>query len=150
MSPIDGCLPCMLEDAPADAVVFRDETWSCEVSPGYEVPGWYILRLRRHADGWAALRPAELTGFGERSQRLSAAIQQALDVSHVYFMQFGENFPHFHFLIVARGADIPPELRGGNILALRQTRRDMSNALAVVPALRASLHTDPSIKRPTP
>lgn len=147
MSPVPGCLPCQLEDSADDVVVFRDETWSCEVAPGYEVPGWYFLRLRRHADGWAALAPSELTGFGERCQRLSLAIQHALGVNHVYFMQFGENYPHFHFLVAARAVDTPPELRGGNILALRETHRDMAAALAALPALRAALHTESSNER---
>lgn len=142
MSSHDDCLPCQLEDSPEHAVVFRDQTWSCEVAPGYEVLGWYILRVRRHADGWAALDPTELAGFGDRCQRLSSAIQLAMGVSHVYFMQFGENYPHFHFLVTARGVDSPPELRGGNILTLRETHRDMAGALAALPALRAAFKAD--------
>ena len=142
MTALVGCLPCELESAPADAVVFRDETWSCEVAPGYEVPGWYFLRVRRHAEGWQELSAAELTGFGECCRRLSRAIQLAQKVSHVYFMSFGENYPHFHFLVTARGAAIPPELRGGNILGLRETHRDRPAALAAVPALWAALSTE--------
>ena len=141
------CLPCELEAAPADAVVFRDETWSCEVAPGYEVPGWYFLRVRRHAEGWQGLNAAEITGFGACCRRLSRAIQLAQGVGHVYFMSFGENYPHFHFLVTARGAAIPPELRGGNILGLRETHRDLPAALAAVPALWAALDA-PSADQP--
>lgn len=138
MTPVVGCLPCDLEDSATEAVVFRDDTWSCEVAPGYEVPGWYILRLRRHAEGWEGLLPDELAGFGGRCAHLSSAIRGVLDASHVYFMSFGENYPHFHFLVTARGVDTPPDLRGGNILKLRETNRDMARALAVVPALRVA------------
>ncbi len=144
MTAPGGCLPCELESAPADAVVLRDETWSCEVAPGYDVPGWYILRVRRHAEGWQELSADELAGFGECCRRLSGAIQLAQDVSHVYFMSFGENYPHFHFLLTARGAALPPELRGGNILGLRETHRDLPAALAAVPALWAALDAGPS------
>ncbi len=134
-----GCLPCELEHSDDNAVVFRDETWSCEVAPGYEVPGWYILRVRRHAEGWEGLLPAELAGFGSRCQLLSSAIKDALAASHVYFMNFGENYPHLHFLVTARHADTPPDRRGGNILTLRETHRDMARALAVLPAMRVAL-----------
>lgn len=143
MTAVAGCLPCELEDSADRAVVFRDETWSCEVAPGYDVPGWYILRLRRHAEGWEELVPAELEGFGARCEHLSSAIKHALGASHVYFMSFGENYPHFHFLVTARGVDTPPELRGGNILKLRETHRDMASALAVLPALRAAPEAHP-------
>jgi diadenosine tetraphosphate (Ap4A) HIT family hydrolase len=131
-------------------VVFRDETWSCEVALGYEVPGWYIFRLRRHAEGWAALALTELAEFGERCQRLSSAMQRAPGVNHVYFMQFGENYPHFHFLVAARGVDLPPELRGGNILSLRESHRDTVDAIAPVPGLRAVLAADPTHERTGP
>lgn len=139
MTGVAGCLPCELEDSNPDAVVFRDENWSCEVASGYDVPGWYILRIRRHAEGWEALTPTELSGFGPRCEHLSSAIKDALGASHVYFMSFGENYPHFHFLLTKRDADSPPDRRGGNILTLRETHRNMASALAVLPALRAAL-----------
>lgn len=139
MTGVAGCLPCELEDSADDAIVFRDETWSCEVAAGYDVPGWYILRVRRHAEGWEGLLPAELAGFGAHCEQLSSAIKDALGASHVYFMSFGENYPHFHFLVTARDADTPPDRRGGNILTLRETHRDMANALAALPALRVAL-----------
>ncbi|MEJ7648273.1 MAG: hypothetical protein WKF57_04355 [Nakamurella sp.] len=143
MTEVAECLPCELGRASADAVVFRDDTWSCEVAPGYDVPGWYILRLRRHAEGWGELAGRELAEFGARSAQLSTAITQALGATHVYFMSFGENYPHFHFLVTARGADTPAEMRGANTLKLRETHRDMAGALALVPVVRAALHLSP-------
>jgi len=41
------------------AVVFRDELWAAEVAPGYEVPGWFFLRVRRHAERLTGLDDAE-------------------------------------------------------------------------------------------
>lgn len=149
MTGMAGCLPCELEDSTDDAVVFRDETWSCEVAAGYDVPGWYILRLRRHAEGWEGLVPAELAGFGVRCEQLSSAIKDALDASHVYFMSFGENYPHFHFLVTARNAATPPDRRGGNILTLRDTHLDMAASLAVLPALRVALEARAGQERST-
>lgn len=151
-TPVAGCLQCELEESGQNAIVFRDQSWSCEVAPGYEVPGWYILRIRRHAEGWEGLDPTELAGFGARCEQLSWAIRDALGASHVYFMSFGENYPHFHFLVTARDANTPPDRRGGNILGLRETHRDMAGALAAVPALQFALasRADPESDTPPP
>jgi len=130
------CLICQLDAAPDEAVVFRDEAWACEVAPGYEVPGWYFLRLRRHALGWAELGQPELTAFGPVVQDLMGALEQAFDAPARYLMTFGEAYPHFHAVITVRTDDVPPESRSGNILALRASRADRDAALGCVPAVR--------------
>ena len=133
------CLICHLEQAPDEAIVFRDENWACEVAPGYEVPGWYFLRLRRHALGWSQLRPPELAAFGPVAKDLMGALEQAFDAPARYLMTFGEAYPHFHAVVTVRTKDIPPELRSGNILALRPSLLDRDAAVARVPTVRAAL-----------
>ena len=133
------CLICHLEDAPDDAVVFRDEQWACEVAPGYEVPGWYFLRARRHALGWSELDHDELTGFGPVVQQLMGALQQAFDAPARYLMTFGEAYPHFHCIVTVRGDEVPADRRSGSILGLLRTDVDRPAALERVPALRAAL-----------
>jgi diadenosine tetraphosphate (Ap4A) HIT family hydrolase len=133
------CLICHLDRAPDQTVVFRDDDWACEVAPGYEVPGWYFLRLRRHALGWAELEQQELTAFGPLVQELMTALEVAFDAPARYLMTFGEAYPHFHAVITVRTDDIPPESRSGNILALRESRTDRDAAVARVPAVRAAL-----------
>lgn len=133
------CLPCDLEAAESSAIVYRDDNWSCEVAEGYDVPGWFILRLRRHAEGWGGPTAEELAGFGPVSQKLAAAIQSATGASGVYFMSFGENYPHFHFLVIARDAELPVESRGAAILGLRATARDLDESLAVGARVRDAL-----------
>jgi diadenosine tetraphosphate (Ap4A) HIT family hydrolase len=133
------CLICQLEAAPDEAVVLRDADWACEVAPGFEVPGWYFLRLRRHALGWAELTGPELTGFGPVVAELMGALEQAFDAPARYLMTFGEAYPHFHAVITVRTDDIPPASRSGNILALRGARLDRGAALARVPAVRTAL-----------
>ena len=125
------CLPCDLEAAEPSAIIYRDDTWSCEIAEGYDVPGWFILRLRRHAEGWAGPTVEELSGFGPVSQKVAAAIQEATGATGTYFMSFGENYPHFHFLVIARDAGLPPESRGAAILDLRAERRDLEASLVV-------------------
>lgn len=133
---MNGCLPCDLEHAAAEAIVFRDDAWSCEVADGYDVPGWYILRLRRHAEGWSGPTAAELADFGPLSQRLAAAIQVATEAPNAYFMSFGENYRHFHFLVTVRPVELAPEHRGAGILALRDGYRDLDASLAVASRVR--------------
>ena len=102
------------------------------------MPGWYFLRLRRHALGWAELERAELTGFGPVVQDLMACLELAFDAPARYLMTFGEAYPHFHAVVTVRTEDIPAESRSGNILALRESRLDRDAALARVPAVRAA------------
>jgi diadenosine tetraphosphate (Ap4A) HIT family hydrolase len=136
---VSACLPCDLETADSSAIIYRDDRWSCEVAEGYDVPGWFILRLRRHAEGWAGLDPEDAATFGAVSQRVAGAIREATSSPTVYFMSFGENYPHFHFLVTARPADLPPELRGAGILALRADHRDLQAALGVAAEVRAAV-----------
>ena len=133
------CMICHLDQVPDEAVVFRDDSWACEVAPGFEVPGWYFLRLRRHALGWAELAQPELTGFGPVVQGLMGALELAFDAPARYLMTFGEAYPHFHAVVTVRTDDIPPESRSGSILALRDSRLDRDAALARVPEVRAAL-----------
>ncbi|HEX4056926.1 MAG TPA: hypothetical protein VHX87_01250 [Galbitalea sp.] len=141
---MSDCLPCDLEAAESAAIVYRDDDWSCEIADGYDVPGWFILRLRRHAEGWDGPTASELERFGPVSQRIAAAIRSATGASGVYFLSFGENYPHFHFLVIARGADLAPELRGAAILGLRASGRDLDAALAVGAHVRDALAPRPS------
>lgn len=133
-----GCLICELERAAPGAVVFRDELWAAEVAPGYEVPGWFFLRVRRHAELLTGLDDAELAAFGRRAADLVAAVTEATGAPATYLLHFGENYRHFHALVAARGADIPAARRGGNILGLRPGHVDVAAAVALVPAVRAA------------
>jgi len=140
---MSACLPCDLEEVAAAEIIFRDDVWSCEVADGYDVPGWYILRLRRHAEGWSGPTPEELATFGLVSQQLTAAIQAATGAPTVYFMSFGENYPHFHFLVIARDSELPAESRGAAILARRAENRDMAESLRVGEKVRSAFAASP-------
>jgi diadenosine tetraphosphate (Ap4A) HIT family hydrolase len=136
-------LPCDLEAADQDQIVYRDDTWSCEVADGYDVPGWFILRLRRHAEGWGGPTADELSNFGPVSQRIATVIQEATGATGTYFLSFGENYPHFHFLVIARDADLPPQSRGAAVLELRATNRDRTQALDVGARVRSAMALSP-------
>jgi diadenosine tetraphosphate (Ap4A) HIT family hydrolase len=131
-----GCLLCEMEQVPAEGIVFRDELWAAEVPPGYEVPGWFFLRARRHAELLTGLDDAELATLGRRARDLVAAVTAVTGAPATYLLIFGENYRHFHALIAARGADIPADRRAGNILLLRQESLDPAAAARLVPGVR--------------
>ena len=134
----DGCLLCEMEQTEPGAVVFRDELWAAEVAPGYEVPGWFFLRVRRHAELLTGLEDAERSAFGHRAADLVAAVTEATGAPATYLLHFGENYRHFHALVAARGADVPAEQRGGSILGRRPGHVDRAAAVALVPGVRAA------------
>jgi diadenosine tetraphosphate (Ap4A) HIT family hydrolase len=135
---MDDCLLCTMETADETSVVFRDQLWAAEVVPGYDVPGWFILRARRHAERITGLDDEELTSYGRHARDLVAAVTDVTGAPATYQLVFGENYPHFHALIAARGDDVPPGLRAGNILQLRADRADRAAASKLVPSVRSA------------
>ena len=102
------------------------------------MPGWFFLRVRRHAERPTGLNDAELSALGHRARDLVAAVTDATAAPATYLLHFGENYRHFHALVAARGADIPAARRGGNILGLRPGHVDVAAAVALVPDVRAA------------
>lgn len=132
----DHCLLCATEDADEASTVFRDELWAAEIVPGYEVPGWVILRVRRHAERITGLSDQELESFGHRARDLVAAVSEVMVAPTTYLLAFGENYSHFHVLVTPRSDDVPDDRRAGDILKLRLEGADPVAARQLVPALR--------------
>jgi diadenosine tetraphosphate (Ap4A) HIT family hydrolase len=132
------CLICEQERTDPDRVVFADEAWSAGVIPGYDVPGWIVLRLRRHAEGLGQLTGEELAQFGRRARDVMSAVRTVTGAAATYLMIFGEANPHLHALITPRTAETAEDRRLGDILKLRTERSDPRAARALVPALRAA------------
>lgn len=132
------CLICSMEETDPASRVFLDDLWAAEVAPGYEVPGWFFLRARRHAEKLTGLDDAEVATFGRHAHDLVSAVEQVTGAPAVYLLSFGENFRHFHALVAARGEDIPPAKRGGALLSLLADGRDPGAAQALAPAVRAA------------
>ncbi|MBP0457202.1 hypothetical protein JFN87_06765 [Streptomyces bomunensis] len=139
---------CELDEADESVVVLRDALWAAEVAPGYEVPGWFFLRARRHAELITGLDVPEQETFGRRARDMVAAVTAATGAEATYMLMFGENYRHFHVLIAARTADLPADRRAGDILKLRAERTDVERARALVPAVRdayAAMTAEPPV-----
>lgn len=132
------CLICSMEESRPSARVFLDDLWAAEVAPGYEVPGWFFLRARRHAEKLTGLDDAEVATFGRHAQDLVSAVEEATGAPAVYLLSFGESYEHFHALVAARGEEIPLEQRGGALLQRAGTSRDPAAAAGLVPHVRAA------------
>jgi diadenosine tetraphosphate (Ap4A) HIT family hydrolase len=130
------CLICSMEQAEEDRVVFRDRLWAAEVVPGYEVPGWFVLRARRHGERFGGLENDELESFAFRVRDLIAAVSDVTNAPTTYMMMFGETYAHFHVLIAARGEDVPEDRRTGDLFKLRLEKSDPEAAVALVPFMR--------------
>jgi len=123
VSRVEGCEICQREasgEEPPGGWVLRTEHWSACVAPGFEVPGWLFLELRRHGEGPMAMDAAEAGELGGLLARLSGAVQSATGAERVYVLAFGELYPHFHLLLVPRMPYAPPE-ETGPALFLRRT-----------------------------
>ncbi|MDR7301614.1 hypothetical protein [Haloactinomyces albus] len=134
----ERCLPCQMESADEDQVVFRDDLWACEVVPGFDVPGWFVLRVRRHALRISGLTDPELATYGRRTRDLVDAVTEITGAPATYVLTFGEANPHFHSLIAARGDDVPVERRMAAILRQRDDNRDSEAARALIPPVAAA------------
>jgi diadenosine tetraphosphate (Ap4A) HIT family hydrolase len=130
------CLICAMEESDPAGRVFLDDLWAAEVAPGYEVPGWFFLRARRHAEKLTGLDEAETAAFGRRAHDLVSAIERVTGAPAVYLTSFGENFLHFHALVAARGDQVPAEMRGWSLLGLLPGHRDVPAARTVAGDVR--------------
>lgn len=125
-----------MEESDPASRVFLDEQWAAEVAPGYEVPGWFFLRSRRHAERLTGLDEAETATFGRHAHDLVSALEQVTGAPAVYLLSFGENYRHFHALVAARGDQVPPESRGWALLQLLAEGRDVPTAQALTADVR--------------
>ncbi|HEV2637413.1 MAG TPA: hypothetical protein VGX23_19830 [Actinocrinis sp.] len=146
-----ACVPCQSENEQDAAVVFRDDLWACEVVPGYDVPGWLVLRVRRHALNIGGLSDPELATYARRLRDVVGAVAEVTGAPATYMLVFGEANPHFHSLIAPRGHDVPPEARLGRILDQREHKIDRKASLALVPQVaeayaRRAAQTEPMLK----
>lgn len=135
--PTKPCFPCVNEVRNL-GIVFRDGLWAGEVAEGFDIPGWVMLRTRRHVERITSLNDAELSSFPFRLRDLISAVSEVMDSPVTYFVSFNERNPHFHVLIIPRPRDLKRELRSWNIARLKEDARDSAVARRAAPELRAS------------
>jgi diadenosine tetraphosphate (Ap4A) HIT family hydrolase len=121
----------------ADTVVLDDGTWSAGIAG--DVPGWLRLQTARHGEWAWDLTDLEASTLGPAVARLSAALRAATGAETVYLIALGENSRHFHMLLMARGADTPPESRGPALLGRVAELADPAEARRIAAVVREQL-----------
>jgi len=133
----------MRASAPSESVVYADDSWT--VTLAYDVPGWVVVMTNRHTDDWSwGLSPLEASTMGPLIQRLSAAMKVEADVERIYTMGFGEQWRHFHFMLMSRSSSVGADLRGAGMLALAPDLADPDEALRLGARVRQRLMRDVS------
>jgi diadenosine tetraphosphate (Ap4A) HIT family hydrolase len=141
----DCAICAMIRAEPAAGWAYADRSWVGGTLAGLEVPGWVVLGLRRHADDAAPLTSEEAADLGPAIRRVSAAIVEATGAERVYLQAYGERETHWHLLISARGAEIPPEHRHVAFFTHRDEYIDEAAAAAVIDRLRAILADESAV-----
>jgi diadenosine tetraphosphate (Ap4A) HIT family hydrolase len=80
-------------------------------------PGWLILWSDRHVQHLDELGSEELDALGPLLASIAEAVRDLTGAERVYSATFAENVRHVHFTIVPRGADLPADRLGANLLA---------------------------------
>lgn len=134
--------PCSYCDGRLEGdALYEDGLWS--LRPLGAQPGRAVLWARRHAEAIERLTDDELRSLGPLLARCSQALRAAADAEKVYLTVFGEAEPHFHVVLAARGADVPPQRRGAALLVPGAAEGgDPARAAQVAQAIRRRLSAD--------
>ena len=133
-----ACEVCRQERETA-SWIYQNELWSLGGPSWASMPGYFILQLRRHAEGLEELSDAEAESLGPLVKRISRVTREVLGYPKTYLVFFGERYPHVHFAVVAVRDDLPEEHRGPGVLAYAQTFDDLPEAVRVADAVREHL-----------
>lgn len=132
------CSMCSMEAAPETTVLFRNSQWAAELPRGAEVPGWVVLRSRRHVEHLVNLDDSQLVTFGPSLRDVAAAVGAVMKTETIYVLSFGETDLHFHAVVIPRGADVPVQRRKGDILQMLPEAVDRPKAIDVLSEIRAA------------
>ena len=108
---VDGCLACDVlagKVTPPGGVIYDDQYWRVDHSTSpVMLPGFLILKPRRHVEHIALLTAEEMAAFGPLLRNTCRALAHVLHPAKVYATSFGEAVSHVHFYILPRMPDMP-------------------------------------------
>ena len=109
-APDDSCRFCLAEAdsaACSELGMFQNADWALDLDDR-GIPGWFLLRSRRHVEGFESLSETESGSFGPTLTLTLGAIRSSYPCGPIYLVSFGETFPHFHMLLSARPRELDP------------------------------------------
>jgi diadenosine tetraphosphate (Ap4A) HIT family hydrolase len=134
-----SCHTCDLRTkATQETLIHVDDLWTA--IQVLDVPGWIMVMANRHSGDWLwGLSGQEASTLGPLMQRLSEAARVEADAERVYFMGFGEQVQHFHFMLLSRSRSTAPEMRGAGMLEHASKLANQGQALRVAAKIRNRL-----------
>jgi len=109
---MDACFTCEVNTgvrATPGGAIYADERWIADHGIPPLVPGYVVLKPRRHVAHLADLKPEEANSLGTVLHDVMAAVRSALQPERIYVCSFVESVPsHLHFHLLPRYAAMPP------------------------------------------
>lgn len=108
---VDGCLACDVlagKVTPPGGVIYDDQHWRVDHSTSpVLLPGFLIIKPRRHVEHIALLTAEEMAAFGPLLRNTCRALAHVLHPAKIYVSSFGEAVSHIHFYILPRTPKMP-------------------------------------------
>ncbi|MBW4425666.1 MAG: HIT family protein [Nostoc desertorum CM1-VF14] len=108
---VDGCLACSVLAGKIQApggVIYEDNYWVVEHSLNpVLLPGYLIIKLKRHCKHLAQLTPEEASALGGIIQNTCSALSQVVKPAKIHVCSWGEQVKHIHFHIIPRSSTMP-------------------------------------------
>lgn len=89
--------------------LFENDLWAVgPMSLGVALPGWMVMRSRRHVGGPAHFTDEEAANFGPALRHLERTLEEVSGALRIYTAAWGEGALHFHAHMIPRyeGADV--------------------------------------------
>jgi diadenosine tetraphosphate (Ap4A) HIT family hydrolase len=105
--------------------IYEGEYWLVEHAYPVKRLGWIVIVLKRHAEALHDLSAEEFTELGRLQSLTTRFLFKELHCQKEYISCYGEadGFPHIHFHVFAKPADLPEELKGGKSFSLLKVSR---------------------------
>ena len=106
--------------------IYEGEYWLVEHAYPIRRVGWLVIVLKRHAEALHELSAAEFADLGRLLSLATHFLSEELHCQKEYISCYGEaeGFPHIHFHVFAKPANLPEDLKGGQSFNLLKVSRE--------------------------
>jgi diadenosine tetraphosphate (Ap4A) HIT family hydrolase len=106
--------------------IYEGDYWMVEHAYPVKQVGWIVIVLKRHAEALHDLSAEEFAELGKLQSLSTRFLFEGLHSQKEYISCYGEaeGFPHIHFHVFAKPADLPEELKGGKSFNLLKVSRE--------------------------